>query len=202
MKSSSGIVTYSHWFKPEQILTKKEQLYSAPVEQVSYVGYNGTSGNLDANANTEYVLRVILDYTQRNANNTPVIKSLAAYTNAASAQELATSLFDVAALEFSPQRLAGGHILFNRLGNGTFDADFANDITTVAGSDVITKAAHGKNPAAGTAIRLQSGGATSTTSALYFVVSSTANTITVDRAVNFSGTTVRGALANAAPTSF
>ena len=73
MKSSNGTVTYSPWFKPEQILTKKTQAYSAPVEQVSYVGYNGTSGNLDANANTEYVLRVILDYTQRNANNTPVI---------------------------------------------------------------------------------------------------------------------------------
>lgn len=202
MKSSNGAVTYSNWFKPEQILTKKTQVYSAPVEQVSYVGYNGTSGNLDANANTEYVLRVILDYTQRNANNTPVIKSLAAYTNAASAQELATSLFDVAALEFNPQRLAGGHILFNRLGNGTFAADFAADIATVAGSDVITKAAHGTTPAAGTAIRLQSGGATSTTSALYFVVSYTANTITVDRAVNFSGAAVRGALATAAPTSF
>ena len=200
LKSSNGTVTYSPWFKPEQILTKKTQAYSAPVEQVSYVGYNGTSGNLDANANTEYVLRVILDYTQRNANNTPVIKSLAAYTNAASAQELATSLFDVAALEFNPQRLAGGHIIIDRVANGTY----TNTVgwTTVVGSNVITKAGHGLTTelATGNAIRLNTG-ATASTSAVYFVVSYTVNTVTLDRAVTSSAFT-NLAWPSAAPTSF
>ena len=198
LKSSNGTVTYSPWFKPEQILTKKTQAYSAPVEQVSYVGYNGTSGNLDANAKTEYVLRVILDYTQRNANNTPVIKSLAAYTNAASAQELATSLFDVAALEFNPNRLAGGHIIVDRVANGTYTN--TTGWTCVAGSNVVTKTGHGLTPTAGTAIRLKSA-ATDTTSAVYFVVSYATDTITLDRAVTSSAFTNLG-YATVAPTNF
>ena len=197
-KSNTGVLSFSEYFTPGDIKTKNAVTYSAPVQQVSFLGWNGTSGALDAVAAQGYVLRIILDYTQRNIGTSPAIKSLGAYTVSASGQELATNLFDTFASEFAVGRLAAGAIVADRVGNGTYTN--TSGWTTVAGSNVITKSAHGLTTAAGTAIRLNAG-ATDASSALYFVVSYTTNTITLDRAVTSSAFT-NMAYASVAPTSF
>jgi len=197
-KSNTGVLSFSEFFTPSDIVTKISATYSAPVEQVSYLGWNGTTGNLDAVASQGYVLRIILDYTQRNIGTAPAIKSLGAYTVNASAQELATNLFDTFASEFGIGRLAAGSIVADRVGNGTYTN--TTGWTCVSGSAVITKTGHGITPAAGTAIRLKAS-ATDATSSLYFVVSYATNTITLDRAVTSSAFTNMG-YASVAPTSF
>ena len=46
------------WFKVGKILSVNAETYSAPSEQITYVGYNGTTGNIDAENDTSYSGRI------------------------------------------------------------------------------------------------------------------------------------------------
>lgn len=58
-KTSTGITHFSDNFKVKDIIGISFAPYLAPVEQVSYVGYNGTSGAINAIDYNEYILSLI-----------------------------------------------------------------------------------------------------------------------------------------------
>ena len=59
MKSSNGVVSFSDKFKIKDIVSMSARQYIAPSEQVSYVGYDGTSGAINAIDYNEYILSLI-----------------------------------------------------------------------------------------------------------------------------------------------
>ena len=79
-KKYDGTYTFSPWFTYNDILTKQKALYSAntPQEQISYIGYDGTTvtGLGTVTAGEVYQISVWLLHTQGAANNTPFIKSI------------------------------------------------------------------------------------------------------------------------------
>lgn len=46
------------WFKVGKILSVNAEEYDAPSEQITYIGYNGTTGNIDAENDTSYTGRI------------------------------------------------------------------------------------------------------------------------------------------------
>ena len=101
--------------------------YVAPVEQVSFIGWNGTAGALDTEIDATYVASVRLENTQGVYNNTPIIKTVPVYLpddvalagSALGQFEHATRLIDSFAAQFSEARLAGQVIRAERVSNGT-----------------------------------------------------------------------------------
>lgn len=59
MKSGNGVTTFSDRFRTADITGLSSQVYAAPVEQISYIGYNGTSGAIQAIDYNEYILSLI-----------------------------------------------------------------------------------------------------------------------------------------------
>ena len=58
-KTSTGITHFSDRFKVKDIVAMSYKIYTAPVEQITYVGWNGTSGNIQAIDYNEYILSLI-----------------------------------------------------------------------------------------------------------------------------------------------
>ncbi len=89
----NGQLVFSPYFN--SAVTQVERMdYSEEVPQVTYLGYNGTDGALDAVANTTYTLGVVLQNTQGVLNNTPMIKTIPAFNGGGTQAELALTLKD------------------------------------------------------------------------------------------------------------
>jgi len=67
---------------------------SANTQQVSFVGWNGTAGQLDAVAQSSYILRMTIKNTQGVYNNTPVVKSIPFYNATGTQAALATGIMN------------------------------------------------------------------------------------------------------------
>ena len=108
--------------------------FIAPIEQVSFIGFNGTDGALDADIDTTYTASIRLENTQGVYNNTPVVKTVPVYIpdtgldpvtdNAELQFEHATRLIDSFAAQFSTERLAGQVIRAERVSDGIIDDTF------------------------------------------------------------------------------
>jgi hypothetical protein len=125
-----GILAYSPTFSLSTITSKQLVSYVAPVEQVTYLGYNGTvaASALDAKANTTYNLAVWLSHTAPSHSSTPTIKSVP-YTNVSGTQaELAKGLLTSFDRVFS--KMPNKPIRAERISNGSF-ADWSGAATHV-----------------------------------------------------------------------
>lgn len=134
-KLASGKLIYSDWFNPTKIKGLTGKSYDAPVQQVSYLGYNGTTGALDATAGGDYVVHIEWKNTAGAYNNKPLLISGAWHLMAASQEELATGLLQN--LGAAMKRQAYKFVKIERVSNGTL-AEFDNDVTVVNGSKAIT----------------------------------------------------------------
>lgn len=61
----AGLAILSSPIQGNTVSKYEGQTYVAPQEQVAYVGYNGTTGQLEATANTEYRLRILIKDSHR-----------------------------------------------------------------------------------------------------------------------------------------
>ena len=59
MLSGNGVMSFSDTFKVKDIIALSSEAYNAGSEQVTYVGYNGTSGAINAIDYNEYILSLI-----------------------------------------------------------------------------------------------------------------------------------------------
>ena len=86
---SDGALT-SDWIDPTG-LTYHTASYDAPEEQLSFIGYNGTTGDMDALASTDYVARLYIQDNLKEFGNKQMVK-FGAYKSAS------TTTDDVVAL--------------------------------------------------------------------------------------------------------
>ena len=126
--------------------------FVAPVEQVSFIGWNGTAGALDTEIDATYVASVRLENTQGVYNNTPIIKTVPVYlpdnvafpATALGQFEHATRLVNSIHAQFSADRLGGQLIRAERVtsdagvpvDNGT--TGDATHFLTTQGSTLVT----------------------------------------------------------------
>lgn len=102
MKKADGTYKFSPWFKTGDIIpgSGKYITYTAPTEQVSYVGANsaGTIGGLGTiTAGNNYIVDVTLRHSQTDTNNTPLVKQFATQAVTGDTQQtVAKALFESA----------------------------------------------------------------------------------------------------------
>jgi hypothetical protein len=198
-KTTGGVVHYSPIFTTANIKNKAAMDQEARVEQVTYLGYNGTSGSMDAANSTYYGLGIVLDHTFGTLNNSPLILTAPYKSDATATQyEVANGLALVAnsALKRQPHR----PIVVELVNSGTSTATSAGVWTVQNGSTTVTvvETAAGDaskyNGDAGTIVAgdlIRFGHATTETYPVYKVVSTTgagaSATIVLDRP--YEGTT-------------
>jgi hypothetical protein len=83
----------------DNVLYVKVEPYSAPTEQIDFIGYNGSSGTITAANETEYIVRLNFVTGERGLEFPLQRKPFAAYTSDASAtaQEITTNLVEILA---------------------------------------------------------------------------------------------------------
>lgn len=148
----NGSLKFSPTFVLGELIANERISYSAPVEQVTYLGFNGTTGSMDTTIDATYTASVRLDNTQGVYNNTPIIKTVPVYLpndtdledTTAGQLEHATRLIDSFAAQFSPARLGGSVIKAERINSGANTAvptgvaevTFTNGSTVISATDI------------------------------------------------------------------
>ena len=202
-RSADGSLIATPFFKKATAKYKAHD-YSAPVEQVSYIGYvgSGTESITVAN-NTDYLVRVLLKGITAQYGDKLMYK-FGAYRSAASAtqREIALGIASNLTTNFKREKLQNGDQLvkFEVLSSGTSIATSGGTISVVNGDTTINMLSTGTDGgyydtdgamiAIGDYIRL--GHATATTTPVYKVINVTGGgastaVVTLDRP--FEGTT-------------
>ena len=177
----------------------------ARTEQITYLGYNGTSGSMDDSDSTYFGLKVILKHTAGTLNNSPLIRTIPFKTASSSSQEdLALGLTLAGDKAFRRGRM-NRDVIFDAVCNVAVTAAncFDNNATITNGAKTFTVGTNLQyNTAAGTLavgdyVRLggtaKTAAATSLTSAVYKVTAIDTLTVTVDRPINVASGTYTAA---------
>jgi hypothetical protein len=199
-RNTKGVLSLSKPFKSADIRNGGYSAYSARVEQVSYIGYNATSGSLDVTNNTYYSFRIVLDHTFGMLNNSPLMLTIPYKSDSTTTQREVASGLAVAAtsvLDRQPykcikvERVNSGDVA-NALGTAT--ASVVNGGNTIVFSEDMTALV-----VAGTVLRLGGLGATNKTFPCYVVTghdsgAGAARIYTLDQ--KYQGTTAAALAAN------
>lgn len=180
----NGVMKYSPRFDGGKISVKTKQAYSAPTEQVTYVGYNGTSGALDGGSistGKNYSLKIeFTNCFQYQKGN--LIKPSYYKTTTTSEADLAAGLHNAAIATFSFAR--GNEVVIERVvagsgvaTTGTWSVTNGNNVATVSLNNGLT---------VGDVIRTGS----AATAAAYKITAINSTTITLD--APYQGTTATG----------
>lgn len=155
-KTKNGEIRKSPMFESSDIVREGIQDYSQPVQQVSFLGYDGSTVNGlgDFTEADEYIIRLNLRHTQNTLNNTPEIKPLVHYATDTTTATAAKSFMESFLRNFSPTREPYPTILCDRI------AKVDGNITALGGSGTIalvtkgskTVKAYVKDVAADTAV--------------------------------------------------
>jgi hypothetical protein len=185
---------------------------STRTNQITYLGYNGTSGEMDNSNSTYFGLKLVLNHTFGTLNNSPLIKTIPYKTVASSSQtDLALGL--CLAGQYAFDRLPNRDVVFDAVCNATVTAGncFDNNATVVNGATTFSVGTNvqygGATAAVGDYVRLGSAtkavAATALTSAVYKITAINGLVITVDRKINVtSGTyTAAGDMAEVIPSA-
>jgi len=168
--------------------------YKAPTEQVTFVGFDGTSGDLPAKASTDYRLRIHIKDSLRTHGQRPTLIDANYPADVAATQfKIANYIAKVFDIKDLGHNYAEDKVLLERVCDGTIGASLALAYTTTNGSKSVTATAH--TCAVGDVIKF--GGASApTNSTPYYVVASVkdANTIVLD--VAYKGATLVHGAAN------
>jgi len=210
-KLASGQIIYSDWFNPTLIKNLTGKSYDAPVQQISYLGYNGTSGSFDATANEDFVMHVEWKNTAGFYNSYPFLVPATYHPSTASQAELTLGL--IQSLDANMKRQPFKFVVVDRINSAAVvtSNDFLADATVVNGSKSISIAessgaaadagqyATSTETAVGDYLRIGGVGAgTALTSTVYKVtavsgISTAAAVITVDRPITVASGTYAAA---------
>lgn len=191
---------YTPFLNNSKIVSAVASAYSAPAQQVSYIGYVGSgTGNIEAIDLNEYIVRVLVEGTESTFGNKQMYK-FGAYKsgNTAYSADIAIGLTGNLAQNFKREPIET--IKFSAICNVAVDAayDFTQSFVAIAGENYITTGDLAYNTAAGTLavgdyIRVADDGLNGTlalTDTVYQVIAISGTTkVTLDRPwTNASGT--------------
>lgn len=178
-----GEFKLSHGIQVRNISKVEKEAYSAAVKQISYIGFNGTSGTFSVENDTEYQLIVRIKDTYRIQPQRPTFHKYHILSDSTATEiEVLSSAVRKANADVN---LKVSAVLVT---NGTFTA-LTNNATVVNGSKTVTSTAHGL--AVGDLVRI---GGTGATSPVYLVATITdANTFELDTTYQGTSGTVLAA---------
>lgn len=178
VESQGGILVYSPKIKVSNIVHAGVKAYTAPVEQVYVLGFDGTSGNLDVTQSNEFIMNIVYDYDDMMWSEQKLRNAYNYYSTSPTLQGLATSMVTQINLKEKMSTLngVGAVVSATMLTNGTATAmDSSATLAVVNGSTTITaSAAQTTDWAVGTLVRI--GGATAT-SPVYVITAVTSSTV-------------------------
>lgn len=200
-RTDDGILHKSPTFRGSEITNETRFDTASLTEQISYLGYNGTSGEMDDSDSTYFGLKMVLNHTFGMLNNSPLVKTIPYKTVSSSSQEdLTLGLVQAGYNAFKNKR--NPDIIFDAVCNVAYDSDydFDNDITVVNGSKTFTvdtdigyNADSGDDLAVGDYVRLGTtakiAGTPVVTSPVYKVTAIDSRVVTVDRPINVASDT-------------
>jgi hypothetical protein len=176
-KNTKGVLSMTMPFKYSQIHNGGYYAGLARQEQVTYLGYNGTSGSMDATNSTYYGLQVILNHTFGMLNNSPLIVTIPYKSDASATQsEVAAGLAIAGTAAF--KRQAYKPIKIERINAGAqLDAIHDHTLDVVNGGKQVTFSADSDAfITAGTTI-LRIGGTGAGTTPCYLVATRVSATV-------------------------
>lgn len=176
-----GVMKYSPFFKYANILTKSRSDYSAPTEQVTYLGYNGSSGSFDGttsatiSASTTYMLTCELTNFSQSSKS-PFIFDVPFYTSSTSQAALAIGLQK--GLIERAKRFPVATLKCEKVCSGTDVGNTTGTWTVVNGSKYATVSSNAGLTVGDTIRTTSTGGAK--TYPVYQIVSISSTTIELD----------------------
>jgi len=194
-----GNIVESPLYEYDLIKTKTAAVYAAGAEQLTYIGYNGTTGSITATNSDIYTIRVLRNDWSKTWGEHGFFKFAASYESDASATqaEVADALVANMAKNFEEEKLKSG-VEVTRVGminsaavtaaNGfknTQDVTVVNGVAAVTcTTDVTYEAAGGATLVVGDYLRIGSvGGGTALTSNVYKVTAIDGVVVSLDRKV-------------------
>lgn len=201
---SGTSLLYSPYIDRSLIVSAHTRVGTAPVQQISYIGYNGSSGSIQAINSNVYMIRILLKGQTKEFGNKQILK-FASYKSdsAATQQEVAQGLLDNLIANFADETLVSLKFYMRNAAALNSGDDFDGNFIVVNGTKTATAASSGQynstDIAVGDYVRI---GATTTTavavatSNVYRIMSitgTTTKTITFDRNIEeASGTYATG----------
>lgn len=170
LRDLRGNLKKSRVFTVEQLTNPVYHATLARREQISYLGYNATSGSLDAANSTYYSVRLVLDHTFGMLNNSPLMLTIPYKSDSSATQSevasglavAATNVLDRQAFKaLKVERVNSGDVA-NALGTATASVVYGGN--TILFSEDMTALV-----VAGTILRLGGLGATNKTFPCYVV---------------------------------
>ena len=152
-KNTKSVLSFTAPFKYADVSNAAKQATSPRVEQITYVGYNGTSGSMDAANSTYYGLKIILDHTFGTLNNSPLILTIPYKSDASATQSEVAAGLAIAATKtlarynkcIKVERINSGAVA-NALGtatasvvNGGSQITFSEDMTSLVVAGTILR---------------------------------------------------------------
>jgi len=132
---------YSPFIDVEKIRRKVSVSGVAATEQVSYVGYNGSSGSLDADTESDYIIKGIIENVKTVYNGTPFITHWS-YKSGASTSQYAIAAGLIESFNKWRKRFAEKVLKADAVTSTAVDAsnDFLGDAIVVKGLKAFTVA--------------------------------------------------------------
>jgi hypothetical protein len=115
-KDTGSVLHKSPAFNYSSVKNAVSKDQVARTEQITYVGYNGVSGSLDAANATYYSLGIVLNHTFGVLNNSPLMKTIPFKSTAATQSNIAAGLVNAGAVSFA--RGVNKDIKFERINSG------------------------------------------------------------------------------------
>lgn len=167
-KNTKGVLSFTKPFRYADIQNGGYQAYVARQEQVTYLGYNGTSGSMDAANSTYYGLQVVLNHTFGMLNNSPMIVTIPYKSDSSATQsDVAAGLAIAGTTAFNRQ--AYKSVQVERINSGAKLADVGNITVTNGGTQIKSAGDDTANILVGSILRFGTTGAGTTP--CYIVVS-------------------------------
>jgi len=198
-KLADGNIVFSPFFDMATRKNVVKTAHVAPAQQVTYFGYNGSTGALDATAGADYVLHFEWLNSQFTYNNTPMVLSAAYRPVAASQYELADGMLKSfnGMMSRQPYAFIKGEAINNATVVAANGTKAGQEVTVVNGVSAVTFETDVTYTAGGAAtlvvgdyLRIGTvGGGTALTSPVYKVTAINSLVVSLDRPVtNASGT--------------
>ncbi len=190
-KDASGQLHKSPRFQGTKISEAVSKAGTALVDQISFVGFNGTSGSITVANSTYYSLSLVLNHTFGMFNNSPLMKTIPFKSGAAATQSaIANGLASAGSKSFA--RGVNKDVIFEVLDSGTSSAIGGTEsLTVINGSKVVTSTGSSHALVAGDTVRI--GHATNNDYPVYLVASVSGAAITLTNA--YQGASASGVAA-------
>lgn len=137
-KLTDGTIVRSPMFYSGNVVTKGKAAYAQPTEQVSFLGYNGTSvtGLGTITLGESYIVGLWLNHTKGAYDQKGEVKHISAYATDTTQATVAKNLMGSHLKNFSPIREQNPSILCDRVALTT-------SVAALGGSGTVAKVTHG-----------------------------------------------------------